>query len=196
MTTDLSALDRFKEGEPEGGPAPLVPMVAPITPKLWQFTLAVDQSVRDTGWAWMFGSTVHETGNIRVQTFENKKGQEDLLQKADLIFEKFLEMLDDMKPALVAHELPPAGGRLRSPESSLAAAVALRNAAWVKKIPVVMYQSQKVKKRVTGNGRATKAEVREAVLHLDPKIRDLKPRNEAIYDAIAVGWVACEEGER
>jgi Holliday junction resolvasome RuvABC endonuclease subunit len=186
MSVDLSGLDYIREGA-----APKSQEIAKIEAlDPGRTILAVDQSLSNTGWAFLIGKVVILTGNIKT---DPQKGHEGTLTRGGDLFAEFCHLLDDRRPDLIVHELPPVGSRMMRPESSLVAAQALRDAAITREVPVRMVGAQKVKKRLTGNGNAKKPEVRQAILSFDPQVREKKPLNEAIFDAIGLGWVMCEQ---
>jgi Holliday junction resolvasome RuvABC endonuclease subunit len=65
-------------------------------------------------------------------------------------------------------------------------------AAHQEDIPVIMIGAQKAKKRWTGSARAEKSAVKDALLELHPYLATIKPMNQAISDAIAIGLLALE----
>lgn len=86
---------------------------------------------------------------------------------------------------------------MRYPESSLMSAEALCISASLNDVPTTMVHSQKVKKRLTGNGNAKKKLVAGEVKRRMPELLEQRPGplNEAVYDAIGVGLVAGAEIE-
>lgn len=188
---DLSGLDMFREGASETARGS---QVRPWSPVARRSILCFDQSISNTGWALIVGKEVLEGGNVK---HEGSTGIGDMLDVLPEIYFRYLELINYYSPDLVAHESPPAGGgRMRSPESSVVTAAAVRIAAadnYSGKIPVKMIQSQKAKKRWTGSARATKAEVKKALLQMVPSLENMKPMNQAITDALAVGMLASEE---
>jgi Holliday junction resolvasome RuvABC endonuclease subunit len=185
----ISDLAQFREtrttAPKEGG--------GPVRPVFPGRILAVDQSISNTGWALIERTGgISATGNIKTEQGP-VKGHEDTLTRGTEVFSRYLTLISSLKPDLIVHETPPVGGKMMRPESSLVSAAALRHAALVHQVPIRMIGAQKAKKRWTGNGNAEKALVKEAIRRLDPMVAQRKPLNEGIYDAIAIGWVACEE---
>lgn len=167
--------------------------IGPVQPRFPGRILAFDQSLANTGWALIERTGgVSATGNLKTDPTESK-GHEDTLQRGSILYGRYRSLIESLGPDLVVHEMPPVGGRMMRPESSLVSANALRNACLGLSVPVEMYGAQKAKKRWTGNGNAKKNEVKEALRRLDPTLASRKPMNEAIFDAIAIGWLACEE---
>lgn len=193
--TDLTDLAQFRgDASPKKKVEWTIEVVQPIFAGR---ILALDQSIANTGWAVIEqGGRVSAQGNLKTEptTTAKSRSHEDLLQRASILFNEFVLLMQEVAPDLVVHEMPPAGGRMRGGgESSLVTANAVRNAATALAIPVRMESAQRAKKRWTGNGNAEKKMVKEALLRLEPSLADRKPMNEAIYDAIAVGWLASEE---
>lgn len=179
---DLSALSDFKaEADSEIGP-------------VWHTTtdtiLAFDQSLANTGWALISGGKVTETGNIK--TVKEDKGHEDNLKRALIVFNRVNSLIFKTVPDRIVHETPPVGSRMVRPESSLITALSIRVAAQLEDVPVTMVGAQKAKKRWTGSARAEKSEVKEALLSLHPYLATLKPMNQGVSDAIAIGLLAME----
>ena len=186
---DFGALDALKTGTP---PIEKV-MPEPIEPAKTRMMLAVDQSLSATGWVKMLGTSVIQSGMIRTDS--PKKGPAETLDRAGVLFERFLELFQDHPEVnVVAHEMPPAvTPYVRRPESSYVAATALTCAAMVSGLEIQIVQNQRIKKRLVGYVKGVKKkDLKEAILKMDPSVKELKPLNEAIYDAIGVGWVASE----
>ncbi len=191
--TDLSALDRFKDQQPVSEEAEFSPetkedLIVPIVKN--RKILSFDQSLANTGYVLLFDMGISFTGNLKA--VEKLSGHQGTLNRVVPLYNEVYAVIAQMNPDLVVYETPPAGGRMMRPESSLMAATVLEIAAAKLLIPTVMIGAQKAKKRFTGNGNAKKAEVREVIKRLDPSVMTMKPMNEAIFDSIAIGWVACE----
>lgn len=189
--TDLSALSKFADDQ-SGQDEPIKPMV-PHSPS--RRILSFDQSIANTGWAYLHGRILVAQGNLKTEGMA--KGHEDTLQRAVVQWEAMAELIGwytsrSMTPTFIVHETPPVGGKMVRPESSLTSALSLRIAAAQFDLPLVMIGAQKGKKRWTGNGNATKKELREALYRLKPSLEAESPMNEAIRDAISIGWVAME----
>ncbi len=129
------------------------------------------------------------TGMCR--TVDDVGGHEGALLRAQQLLACLREVIAQVDPDLLVHEIPPVGSRMIRPESSLLAAFAL-HVAGAGMRPVVMLGAQQVKKRLTGNAKAEKSEVKAAVLHLCPGAGALKPMNTNVTDAIGLGLVAAE----
>lgn len=160
--------------------------------------LAVDQSLSATGMVWLAVGKrelmVYGAWTFRSEADEDADGHEQNLQRAMDLGSQIHEVLHEVyqNVAHVVHEGPPVGGgRIMRPESSLLAALALRQVAarWV--IPVApMVQPQTHKRVVCGNGNATKKEEHAALAQLATTLPILEYRritNEATRDALCVG---------
>lgn len=191
MAFDPKELERFRAGAEVEEEKALPEPVVPVTERR---ILSFDQSLANTGWAYIVCGRVGETGNIKTE--REDKGHEDNLNRATTVFVEVLGLMQRFEMGradLVVHETPPVGGRMMRPEASLMAATAIRIAAYQRWVPVGMVGAQKAKKRWTGNGNAKKGAVKEAVLRLHPYLKDLAPMNEAVIDAIAIGLLAAED---
>jgi len=193
MAFDPKELERFRAGaEVESEAEKALP--DPVRPvSNGRRILSFDQSLSNTGWAYIEQGRVVETGNIRTE--KEDKGHEDNLNRGVAVYievEGLFERFEMGRDTLVVHETPPVGGRMMRPEASLVAATAIRIAAYRRWVPVAMVGAQRAKKRWTGNGNAKKGAVKEAVLRLHPYLKDLAPMNEAVIDAIAIGLLAAE----
>jgi Holliday junction resolvasome RuvABC endonuclease subunit len=158
---DLSGLARFSE-EPKAKKAPVW---RPVQPEdlAGGNVLSFDQSLSSTGWVHLRATPGHvqimDTGTL-VNAGDPLKGSARVLDR----FEELVQQLRSMQHLLrdgilIVHESPPSAAMMR-PESSLLAAAAVRVAL---DVGVDMVQGQHVKKIVTGNGNAKKAEVAKAV---------------------------------
>lgn len=190
----MSDLARFRIDAPSEAPT----ILPPVPEDELRTILAFDQSLRNTGWALLVGVEVVQTGMLK--TTEVSKGHLDSLLRAERMYEDVGDLMASLypRPQVIVHEMPPVAlpGRMMRPESSLLAALAIRIAvASIPQVPVVMIGAQQAKRRWTGKGNAKKAEVKVAVLALDPHdtVRTMKPMNEHTIDAIALGWCAAEQ---
>ncbi len=163
--------------------------------------LAVDQTLTSSGWVLLQATggahpriEVIRTGMCKTNPDESK-GHESNLARGELMHRQFEVVIENNEPMGVVHELPPAGGQMARPESSLLAALGLRIAAATYLTPIVMVGAQRAKNRLTNDAKASKQAVRAGVLWQLPNITDFKPLNEHIYDAAALGLVAIEEGK-
>lgn len=166
--------------------------IAPLASWFKGRILAVDQSLANSGWAMIEMGVVTWTGNIKTDPMS--VGHEDTLLRGERVYAEYQLLLRKFEIDLIVHETPPvSGARMMRPESSLVSAVALRIAGSLAGIPVEMVGAQRAKKRWTGNGNAKKPEVREALKAAFPELRQKKPMNQAIIDALAIGLVVAEE---
>lgn len=179
----------------EAGPVPKA--IEPLRPKFVGRLLAFDQTLAKAasillvvrGTIVPFSSAMHETS-------EMARGNEDSLLRGTDLFLRFKRLLADLHPDLVSHETPPVSSiraKMSRPESSLCAALALRCAAADLGIPVHMVGAQRGKTRLTGNSKAEKRDVKAAIERMVPEVLQLKPWNQDISDAMAVGIVTTEE---
>lgn len=157
--------------------------------------LAFDQSIAASGWAHLHGQggvlTIREVGMLPTEV--SHKGHEGTLQRGATLHRLATPLILRIRPHCIAHELPPVGGRMMRPESSLVAATAIRIAAAEYGVSVKMYGAQPVKKLLTGNGNADKKEVRAALDRLFPILVEMKPRNDNTYDAVGLAYKAAKE---
>jgi Holliday junction resolvasome RuvABC endonuclease subunit len=186
-------LSRFRiDGEVE------CPTTRPVAPVLTGRVLAVDQTLNSAGWAMLDSRAgiVHVREVGVVAGMSDQTGHAQTLEQGAGIFEEFRRLIERVRPDYIVHEYPPVvrpGLKMQRPESSLVAANSLRNAALLTGTTVLpMVNAQQVKRRFTGNTKATKKELGDAVMALDPSLGDLKPMNEHVRDAIALGWAALE----
>lgn len=181
--TDISALQDFRASGSN---------IKPSSIEGDQRVLAFDQSLANTGYALIVGGRVIETGNLRTESSET--GNESNFIRAIQVFAHVNQLTYRMAPDLIVHEAPPVGGgRIRNPEASLLSAFAIRLSAHLDDVPVRMETPQAAKKRWTGNARAKKSELKKSLLELHPYLAKIKPMNQAISDAIAVGLLSMEK---
>lgn len=155
--------------------------------------LSFDQALANTGWVWIVhkggGEYMLQTGML-IPPEMNVKGNELSLRRGNWLFDQIFWMVIEGSPDVVLHEEPPvARGRMSRPESSLLAALAIRNAAGPKAVAV---SAQKAKKRFAGDPNADKRLVRKGLLSVFPPAATLKPLNEHIIDALALALVWIE----
>jgi Holliday junction resolvasome RuvABC endonuclease subunit len=171
-------------------------MKVEVAPIEWDFQgtlLAVDQSLAATGWALMCDMAVMQTGMCKTEG--EGRGHEDNLRRGRELWYQFREILFVHPIHMVVHELPPIGSAMMRPESSLVAAMSLRLAVESVQeeiIPVKMIGAQAVKKRLTGQGGASKRQVSQVVRRICPEVVGMKPLNYNVTDAIGLGLVAGE----
>lgn len=195
MRTGLERLDALREKKtPEEWSRP------PFTPASSITILAFDQSMAKTGWALMSSEHPYVLMAGTLSTTAVETGYEGDFQR---VVELHLDMTKIIRgnyhshgfdnPTLVAHETPPVGNVIGGGRSSIMSACALRVAAAEAWLPTHMVGAQRAKARLTGKRDATKQEVGVAILEMWPHLSIMKPWNEAVRDAIAVGVVAIEE---
>lgn len=172
------------------------PGIAPLAPIFVGAMACWDQTLSKTGGAII---RVTQSGSIvpmrtiMLEPTSTEEGNEGNFDKVVQLHRHFVAILTRENVKLVAHESPPVGGgKLMRPESSLMAATALRIACDTLGITVVMYRAQDVKLRLTGDKKASKAEVKAAIERLIPDVKALKPWNQDVSDAIGVGIHASE----
>jgi Holliday junction resolvasome RuvABC endonuclease subunit len=132
--------------------------------------LAFDQAIANTGWVLIqfvpgVATEILAAGTIHTTTEGDKVSWDDTLDRASRLFAEVSDLIWNLQPDLVLHEMPPVGSGpfIRGSYSSVTAAVAIRNAAMLQKRPVDHVSANAVKKNLTGNGNAKKKEVRAAV---------------------------------
>jgi len=191
----MSDLTRFRADDTEAEAIERVELIRPHKPA--RYTLAFDQSLSDTGVVFLIGSRIAHTENIRIEKKAEFQGK-DFLERAVELKDAVRVLVMDYRPDVVVIESPPMGrsGHLKSSESSLMAATAIRLA--ISDTPLMVVSAKRAKKRLTGNGNAKKPLVRKAVLDMLVRLGMDKPKpfNEAVADALAVGWTACEDEVR
>lgn len=184
---DLSALERFANGATPDEDEEIKPFQAI---DLSRQILVFDQSLANTGYALIYGQQVAATGNITTEIVD--KGDEDNFRRGLVIYEAVRGLINHFQPTHILHENPPVGGRTIRPDSSLISAMAIRVAAHRTDIPIAMLHARTAKKRWTGNANAKKKPMKTAMLSLHPWLNQIKPMNEAIIDALAIGFLAAE----
>lgn len=188
----LSALARFREPTP----AP-VPRRSKEVYRFVGKVLTLDQTIAKTGWCfgWSGVSNFDARATGLFTTDMLAKGHEDNLRRADVCFRHYCSMLESFKPDLVIHEMPPISNAYVRGDSSLMAAVAIRAArsAICPETPIRMVSAQHAKKVLTGNAKASKAEVKFEVLRVAHGLAMLKPLNQDVTDAVALALVAINE---
>jgi Holliday junction resolvasome RuvABC endonuclease subunit len=118
---------------------------------------------------------------------------DDTLERATRLATEVRFLLDVNYLEMVLHEMPPVGTGpyVRRSESSVVAATVIRVESARSGIPVAHVSAQKAKKHLTGDSRADKKDVREAI---EKRIANgqlttlatLTRWNSHIYDAIAL----------
>lgn len=193
----MTALTRFSvsgDGEPVAD-LPKYLLTASVTYD--GHALSFDQSIAKTGWS-VLRSDRGEAGvwatGVIVPPETGLKGHANTLARGRYIFINVLALIEQYMPTVVLHELPPAGGRMSRPESSLASAMAVQCAAEHVGLPVGIFQNQHVKKVMLGYAKdATKAHVQAAVLKLWPDLKERVRVTQDVTDSIAGGLVWMKE---
>lgn len=178
-----------------------LPNTYPDPPTIFKFQgrlLMVDQAVAKSGWVILdfLDNTFCELDRGMWQAAIPIKGHRSTLEMAACCFHYFENILLRNGIDQVVHEMPPVGGGMVRPESSLIAATTLWCASYKFGISIDMMGAQKAKKRWTGYANATKTEVRQAVLKPYPQFAKSKPWNQDICDAVALGltWAEINKG--
>jgi Holliday junction resolvasome RuvABC endonuclease subunit len=172
-----------------------MPGIAPLAPRFEGKIACFDQTLSKTGAALLVcrASKLVPMRSMMFKPTTEEEGNEANFFKGVELHNAYRIWLVSHEVALVAHESPPVGGgKLMRPESSLMAALALRIACDGLGLPVVMVRPQDVKKRLTGNAKAEKKDVKLAIEQFIPEVSDLRPWNQDVSDAIGVGIVASE----
>lgn len=162
--------------------------------------LFFDQSLTATGWVKVVSTGgligVAAAGKIPDNHKDRPRGVDTDLRRAVTVFEHAYVLIDGAVGVgyEIAHESPPHAGNVKGGgTSSLASAVAVRNAAALASVEIEMLGAQPAKKLVCGSAKATKAEA-HAVLRETcfPWIEGTKHvTNEATRDALmgALLWL-------
>lgn len=158
--------------------------------------LVLDQTLSKTGWSVLKvlagRAMVWATGVIEDPGQEGT-GFADDYARGRRMFLAYLGLIEMYAPLLLLHEMPSTGIKGRT-TSSLLAGMAAENAAENVGLPVAMFQNQHVKKVMTNDGRATKAQVKAAVLRVWPDLATRGLRiNQDVTDSIAGGLVWMKE---
>jgi Holliday junction resolvasome RuvABC endonuclease subunit len=198
VTDAFDRLAKFRPGViPEG--KPLIEVLDEREVRFHGVLLCCDQTISKTGWSILRCNTdtqtivVTDTGMI-VTPPTGIKGYQDYLLRGEDLALALQPLIEHRNPDVIVHEEPPMGTGLRSPESSLAAAMVIRIVGQQHKIKTVSVHSKKAKKHLTGNGNADKKEVREVVLGRVRMLADKPRMNYDISDAIALGVTLATGG--
>jgi Holliday junction resolvasome RuvABC endonuclease subunit len=180
-----------------------------VTTFRWAHAIVVgfDQSLANTGWVVLrtqeYSATMEFAGMITTKPGD-KPGFEDTFGRATSAFFEMREVITSAKQhgeVLVVHEMPSVGPPMkrqsRNQEAGPSAAMAVRCAAASVGVKLVMLNAQHVKKVITGSARAEKLDVRESLLAM-PTLTLMSggPRNEHVYDALALAVTAALETEK
>lgn len=191
MSVDLSSLDRLKTGgkrkskRKEWRPLELAMLDS-------DSVLAFDQTLGATGWLDFTvagdAALVHVSGKFGTES--EATGHEGTLDRGVEAWQRFGEILDAVAPVQVAYEAPPVGGRIRAPESSQMAALALRIACQERQIPTHIVYPRSAKWLICGNASADKKEAHAALAEFAERVGISSYRawitNEAKRDAMLV----------
>jgi crossover junction endodeoxyribonuclease RuvC len=151
--------------------------------------VGVDPGLNVTGYAVVEprggGARVVEAGVIRT-----RRAVQDLAARLDTIYRGVGELLDEFPPdVLVLEQVHSQFNRPRAAVMLAHARGVILLAARQRSIPVVGYAAARIKKTLTGNGRAAKDQVQRAVqaeLHLD---RPPEPHDVADACALALCYL-------
>ena len=130
-----------------------------------QTVLGIDPGLQITGYgvieAGSRGPTVREAGVIRTN---DKPAASDLAQRVRSLYDGILEVIDQFHPQTVAVE------QLYAHYDHPGTAILMGHARGViflaagqKDVPVVSYNATRIKKTITGNGRASKDQVQRTI---------------------------------
>lgn len=161
--------------------------------------LAIDPSLRNTGWAVMDEEAVYKVGIITTKRDKNYPLYQDnayCIMDIAAGLDEATEHLSDLGGGPIHSE---AKGGSKSAKANAAMAMAqsaVASAAFFKGKGLMLMSPQKVKRVVCGDKSASKDDIRLAVIRLYPGIEEMLERNELsakkysehIYDAIAIGW--------
>jgi Holliday junction resolvasome RuvABC endonuclease subunit len=158
--------------------------------------LSWDQSIRKTAWCLLArdgaGCRVLDAGMCPTRATQGKITWADRLPDQTSVFRQARDVLRRLAPLhpelAVAHESPPqGGGRVVDPFSSALASAALWNACEAVGLTPTLLANQSAKLLLTGNRKATKAEVGRAIRALEWLDGAERLTNEDKRDAAAVG---------
>jgi len=164
--------------------------------------LAVDPSLRNTGWAIMDHGTVWEVGLICTERDKSLPVYLDNQRCLELIC---CGMRDAHQACGLGADLVYAEAKGGSKSAKAAAAMAMAQGVLIgslaSRADIHLMLPQKVKQIVCGNRSASKDDIRAAVDKLYPNAFEMmvdagykaKKYNEHIYDAIAIGWAINKE---
>jgi Holliday junction resolvasome RuvABC endonuclease subunit len=159
--------------------------------------IAFDQSLASTGYVlFTFDGSLQVEDMGMIKTSSTFSGWTDNFYRAQWIYTEVVNLFGQHKLDLVLHEMPPIGGSpfLRRPDASIVAATAIQCAASHVGLEVKMVSAQVVKKYLTGNYRAEKKGVREALLErFGTTLQGHKfSLNEHTYDALGIAVTYVE----
>jgi Holliday junction resolvasome RuvABC endonuclease subunit len=155
-----------------------------------QTVLAFDQSLGNIGWA-LIDNWRQVTNVGRYSSSLDLSGYENMISAVPIVMRYVQAIVDFAKPTFIAREMPALPiGRMRRTESPLLAAAVIECVAREASIPVVAVSMDQARKRILGRTKATKAELGAAVEELFPQAKTMKPMNEHVRDALAIGLIA------
>jgi Holliday junction resolvasome RuvABC endonuclease subunit len=161
--------------------------------------LAFDQSLARTGWALLTADVstqalkVSEVGMLPTEPGDTT-GFEDSFTRGVALYASCSLLIEKHAPSIVVHEMPAVRReRSRNQEAPFVSAMSVRCAASKTNTGVVMLNAQQVKKRLTGNAKADKKDVRLFLMD-SPLIEgvtqsELKFWNSDVFDAMALAVV-------
>lgn len=138
--------------------------------------LSIDNATRNIGWALFRGALLEESGQITI------KGKGDSDSRICEYFRSMSELVGQKKPDSAAIERPFMGNKSSGP-ALLEYMGILKLILQTTKIPFELVAVPTAKKAVTGDGRASKEQVMEAI----SKIYHFNPKTDNEADAVAVG---------
>lgn len=150
----------------------------------------MDPGVKNVGWA------VVEEGVVDFGVFDpssqavafNDKLNEEMVSSVRFFREKLQEV------DAVAWEIVPSFGGMSQRDRVVGVASALKFVTWELGLPWVGRAPATIKKLATGNGKATKAEMKAEVFRRYPDTPVVKKMPVDAYDAIMIASVAQREG--
>jgi crossover junction endodeoxyribonuclease RuvC len=137
-----------------------------MPPPLGLRILGVDPGLNTTGYAVVevgsFGPVVCEAGVIRGAT---GRDEADMAQRVRSLYDGIVEVLDQYRPGVLSveqlyahYEHPRTAILMGHARGVILLAGAQRN------LPVMSYAASRVKKAITGNGRASKEQMQHAIM--------------------------------
>lgn len=151
----------------------------------------VDPGVAKCGWA-IVDETVEDYGLFSPKSSE-KKFNDKLNEEMILAVRFFREKLQEVDA--VAWEIVPTFGTLAHRDRVSGVSAALKFVTWEMGLPWVGRVPMNIKKVATGNGKATKADMRSAALQRFPDMPDNPKLPADVFDAIMIADVARRKGE-
>lgn len=168
--------------------------------------LAFDQSLARTGWALADANAqtqalkVCEVGMLPTEPGD-VTGFEDSFSRGVELYRNSSALIQQHEPSIVVHEMPAVRReRSRNQEAPFVSAMAVRCAASLTRTDIAMVNAQHVKKRLTGNAKADKKDVR-AFLIDSPLVEgvtrtELDYWNTDVFDAMALAVVYATQEDK